>query len=424
MERFSISRIASVICYLVVANALMVTSVSGDGKVIRPRNYKGSLEEKSQEAILIFNGGEKRGDATQDMILKISVTGEAKNFAWVIPFPNEPEVKKEDPKLFEELFSYVESRKARRTYDSKREGVDGAAKNSAQKKTDVEVLSRKLVGDFEILTVKETKAGALNPWLEKEGFQPLENAEDVIGFYRDKGFVFCCIKVQSEILAKEKKIDSHPLRFSFKTGGQDGVFFPMKMTGLQQESFDINLYVFYRYWINDKLNKFGYMNRGFELYFRDFDTRECVSNGGKAYSLPESDPYLKAYARRIPTVTKLFQKLHPGKKYYLTNIKARNLKPEDVRDWSDDLWMFPYYTDKSVVPYDVQDDGPASGAWPNEKVSVGNAWWPVEKSRRPNALAWGLVAAGVLVASALFMRVTNCCRQDKPPANDPWKKFD
>ncbi len=78
-----------------------------DGKVVPPRDYKGSLEEKAQEAIIIFHGSEKPGDAVEDLILKITVQGETKSFAWVVPFPNEPQVQKADAKLFEELYDYV-----------------------------------------------------------------------------------------------------------------------------------------------------------------------------------------------------------------------------------------------------------------------------------------------------------------------------
>jgi hypothetical protein len=53
----------------------------------------------------------------------------------------------------------------------------------------------------------------------------------------------------------------------------------------------------------------------------------------------------------------------------LTNIQAWALKPQEVRRWSDDLWMFPFCTSSSWVPYDVLDSGPASTAWPNEKAA-------------------------------------------------------
>ena len=101
------------------------------------------------------------------------------------------------------------------------------------------------------------------------------------------------------------------------------------------------------------MSRFGYRHRGFRLRYRDWDSPKCVANGGKSYSLPEEDPFLASAAYLLPKTTKLFQKLHPGNTYYLTNIEARGMKPEDVRQWSDDLWLFPYYTDRSMVPNEV-----------------------------------------------------------------------
>jgi len=152
----------------------------------------------------------------------------------------------------------------------------------------------------------------------------------------------------------------------------------MKLTGLQQQPFDVNLYIFYGAWINDRLNKFGYEHRGFVRKHRDWDTSRCKPNAGKTYSTPERDPYLRNQAHRLPATKKLFQTLHPGERYYLTNIQAHGLKPQDVRQWADDLWLFPYYVDRDFVPYDVRDGGPASATWPHERS-------PTPRSQRDNS---------------------------------------
>ncbi|NNE93255.1 MAG: DUF2330 domain-containing protein [Verrucomicrobiales bacterium] len=335
-----------------------LTSLSlADGKLIRPANYSGSLEETSQEAIIIFHGGDEEKSATEDLILKIQVAGKTDDFAWVVPFPNPPKTAEESDRLFSELFSYVETR-LRPPPKSKTLGAKVGAANGGENEADrkVEVISREVVGSYEVAVVKEKVAGSLNEWLEKEGYQPLENAEDVIGFYREKDYVFACIKVAETGLTKTKdgKVDLHPLRFTFETGGRDGIYFPMKMTGLQTEPFNVNLYVFYGAWLNDHINGYGYEHRGFSLKYRDWDTKQCKANAGKSWSLPERDPFLGNLAHRIPTVKKFFQKRHPGELFYLTNIQAKNLKPGDVRQWQDDLWIFPYYTDKKFVPFDAR----------------------------------------------------------------------
>jgi hypothetical protein len=88
-----------------------------------------------------------------------------------------------------------------------------------------------------------------------------------------------------------------------------------------------------------------------------------VANGGKAYSAPERDPLLADLAHKIPTVKKFFQKLYPGQTFYLTNLQANEVMPADLRDWADDLWLFPFYTDRKFVPYDARPGGVAAAAW-------------------------------------------------------------
>ncbi|MFN3165493.1 MAG: DUF2330 domain-containing protein [Phycisphaeraceae bacterium] len=346
------------------------TSALADGKVFAPavyeeKPYTGSLEEKAQEAIIIFHKGDDGQSARQDMILKIAVEGEVDQFAWVVPLPAVPETGKEDAAVFEELHGYVQARLAessrRSLNDSKAEGdKEGAAEDAPQA---VELISRKIVGSYDVSVVREKEAGTLNKWLKDNGYQPVPDAEDVIGFYREQGYVFACVKVAEAELKKGSAIEMHPLRFSFDTGGRDGIFFPMRMTGLQEAAFDVNLYVFYDKWVNDRLSKYGYAHRGFTLRWRDYDTKACKKNAGKTWSDPKGDPYLRAHADRLPETTGLFQKLHPGKRFYLTNLYAHGLEPDDVRDWAGDLWLFPYYTNRSFVPYDARKGGPAASVY-------------------------------------------------------------
>ena len=334
---------------------LAAAPVLGDGKLLPRRDYEGSLEERAQEAIIVFNGSKTPREAREDLILKITVAGAAQDFAWVIPFPNEPEVAKEDVKLFKELFDYVEHR----TRGRGKKGKKAAGEALGAEAKGVEVVSRKVVGSYDVAVVREKKAGALNGWLETNGYRTLENGEDVISFYRKKRYVFACIKVADAALTQGTPVDLHPLRFSFETGGRDGIYFPMKMTGLQTEPFDVVLYVFYRYWLNDRLSRYGFSHRGFRLKYRDWDGPDCEANGGKAWSAPEQDPFLKSLAGKIPTVTELMRRRHPGERFYLTKLQARSLKPEAVRVWPDDLWLFPHYTNREFVPYDARPGGVA-----------------------------------------------------------------
>ena len=71
---------------------------------------------------------------------------------------------------------------------------------------------------------------------------------------------------------------------------------------------------------------------------------------------------MKRYSYRKASTGSRLAARHAGKRFYLTNITARGLKPRQVRNWDNDLWMFPYYTDRKMVPYDARPGGPAAKA--------------------------------------------------------------
>jgi len=62
--------------------------------------------------------------------------------------------------------------------------------------------------------------------------------------------------------------------------------------------------------------------------------------------------------------------MSPGETFYLTIIQANGLRPDDVAVWKDDLWLFPFYTNRNFVPYDARPDGPARSTWPNVRVNA------------------------------------------------------
>jgi len=122
--------------------------------------------------------------------------------------------------------------------------------------------------------------------------------------------------------------------------------------------------------------------------------------------------FLRDLAGRIPTVAALFQKLHPGERYYLTNIQALGLKPEAVRQWSDDLWLFPYYVDKGFVPFDARPGGPAATAWPGETSAGEESSSSAEAGGEPamagttRTIKWLLAAGcGIGLAIAAFLAI-------------------
>jgi hypothetical protein len=405
-------------CVRSVVVAIVLASPArtwADGMVVAPKDYRGSLEERAQEALIVFHAGDEAKPATEDLILKIRVEGDASSFAWVVALPSEPTTAPEDGKLFEELHRYVQEQMSRAKWARSAERPAGAAAPAHKSAAPVEVISRKDVGSYDVAIVREKEAGTLNAWLADNGYRRVEGADDLFEWYRKKNYVFACVRVGDAARAEGTAADLHPLRFSFTTGGRDAAYFPMRLTGLQTERFDVNLYVLYGKWLNDRLNGYGYTNRGFTLNWRDYDSPRCEPNAGKRWSDPASDPYLGSFAHLVPNVTRLCRDLHLGARYYLTNLQAHALAPRDVRDWADDLWLFPYYTDRRFIPFDARPGGVASAAYPDPSVLV----LPEvpDGPRRPlaGAIAPVLAFVALLAAAAMLLVVRRTARGGKTP---------
>ena len=104
----------------------------------------------------------------------------------------------------------------------------------------VSILDRKIVGVFETTTIASHDAKALQTWLSENGFAVPTNAEPVIASYVKDGWVFVATKVRRDQPDNETSTP-HPLSFTFKT---DKPVYPMRLTGVDNGSLSVELYVF------------------------------------------------------------------------------------------------------------------------------------------------------------------------------------
>ena len=310
--------------WLLLVLSLVVLGPSAalaDGKLVPPyeaAEYEGSLQERSQEAIIVYSEG------LEDLVIKVSYEGEPAEFAWVIPFPSEPEIHPAHAELFEELFNYVDYR----LWEEDQPLIDlhlGFGKKAEEGREGVHVLSEKVVGSYETTVLEATAPGGLNGWLGENGYQALP--DDIVEFYRRKGWVFAAIKVHEAAGAGERVL--HPLRFRFRPDKEDAMVYPMKISGYQDQPMDINIYVFYESWINVDADENGSLAKGFLARYK-----EGWSDKWSTLQL-EHEP--------LQRVRQFFLNTHANEWFYLTNIYQRQLKPADIRAWTEDLYIYPHY---------------------------------------------------------------------------------
>jgi hypothetical protein len=388
---------------------------------VLPGGRSPTLWESRQEAIIIQDIQELealQSRAVEDLVLKLSVQSleEVETFIWVIPFPNPPEIAPESPQVFKEIHRYVseharadgklrpqaqtterregEVREADTLEGATRESgtperetptgqhrqesgeeqvsaapraeeaTAGAPRTAPRDASGVEVISQKIVGTFDVAVVRALEKGALDAWLENEGFRSTRTAgKDVVEFYRKKGYVFACVTVVDVKLAKGRTVDLPPLRFTFETGGRDGVYFPMKMTSLQTEPFDLELHIFSPAPIDENASEYGYAHRGLRREYRDGNEDGDAPREGGFWSALEEDRLWMRDDSHLPSLAELFRRVRPSGKHRLTSIRTRGVRPQALEGWPDDLWVFPRYPDADFVPFDVRPGGPAAEGW-------------------------------------------------------------
>ena len=212
----------------------------------------------SQEGIISFDKGK------ETLIIKVPAL-EIPDFAWVVPVPSYPEVKKTDQLLFpllsdairEDLFS---NKKVWYSISYSPGGgliLDGGGYSSpapTPKPDTVKVYEKKVVGNFDTVILSAEKPEDLINWLNKNQFYFPEKAREAIEFYTKKHWYFVAMKIKNPELLNE----IHPVEFTFETKQP---VYPMKITSVNEGDSRVNLYIFsdrergcpwmYRIWDGD-----------------------------------------------------------------------------------------------------------------------------------------------------------------------------
>jgi hypothetical protein len=252
---------------------LLPLSAAADGKVF-PSVLEAEVKIPDQRALIHFTNGVER------LVIETRFTGSGTDFAWVVPLPSQPVVEEASTGLFptlQFLFRPQITHSVPRYYlwilaivglacvvvwaaKSVWHGflvcllflllaalllpALGTASRSAgfssSPTAGVSILDRQLVGVFETTTISSREPKALQSWLRENGFVVSSNSDPVIESYVRDGWVFVAAKVRRDKSDAETSTP-HPLSFTFKT---DRAVYPMRLTGVDSDSLQVDLYVF------------------------------------------------------------------------------------------------------------------------------------------------------------------------------------
>ena len=260
--------------FTILLLAFLPLAAWADGMVVPTIAYPAQVTIPDQRALICFSNN------TERLVIETRFTGAGTNFAWVIPFPNPPVIEEATTGLFPTLqyifrpeivhdvpgyylgillvlgFACGFWRAARSVWHAfllaililfaalillptlaagKKKSTSSSSLSDA-----VSILDRKLVGIFETTTIASREPKALEHWLHENGFLLPTNSEPVIASYVKEGWVFVAAKVRRDDATPDTNTP-HPLSFTFKT---DRPVYPMRLTGLNNPSLTVGLYVF------------------------------------------------------------------------------------------------------------------------------------------------------------------------------------
>ncbi|WP_438294090.1 DUF2330 domain-containing protein [Streptomyces sp. HUAS TT7] len=200
------------------------------------------LSVKQETSAVRFDGH------TEQIVMRLTVDGNAPKAAWIMPVPSRATVKLGDRRLFDQLEELSEPVNRTRSYFWPRNGdwpfsmsrsVGDGAPNAAAKPP-VEVVGRERLGPFDVARLTATDPTALRDWLTRNGFQLPPALATELRPYVDQRWEYVAIRLAPDRPGQALGGSLDPLSLTFTS---DRPIYPMRLSRLAKTPQTLNLYV-------------------------------------------------------------------------------------------------------------------------------------------------------------------------------------
>ncbi|MFH1890806.1 MAG: DUF2330 domain-containing protein [Candidatus Kuenenbacteria bacterium] len=195
--------------------------VFADGMMIAPPDRY--IWETDQKAVIFHKNG------METLVLSVTFSGNAEDFAWIVPTASRPEVSKSSDELFTSLDELT-----RIMPDYPKSTGLGHMNRADVMEQGVVVIETKQVEYYDISVLAADDSKALVQWLNENGYEYPEEGRYILQSYIDNNWYFTAIKVIDEYAAlnvERQFRDGHaiPLRLDFKT---EKIVYPLKISSV------------------------------------------------------------------------------------------------------------------------------------------------------------------------------------------------
>lgn len=208
---------------------LLPFTAQGDGMVVSPPNYY--VYETEQNAVLFYEDSSE----TETLAISIAYEGTAEEFAWLIPTPNKPAVKRGSQNLFSNLEALTNSYNY--SYKDSSTGL-GLGDATAQPESSVSVVSEQQVEYYDVTVLTATDAQDLAEWFNENGFQYPKQYTYLLSDYIDNGWYFTALKLNQTV------VDSYSVTSQLNSGqatpvvltfAAENMVYPMRISSIVED---------------------------------------------------------------------------------------------------------------------------------------------------------------------------------------------
>jgi hypothetical protein len=190
-----------------------------------------------------------RWDGEQEQIvMSLSVSGDADRAAWIMPVPSRATVELGDSEIFDELTDATAPEERTRYHFWPRDGDwplstgdgAGAAPPVPGAGAGVGVVGRERLGPFDVARLTATDPAALDDWLGDNGFTFPPRLETALQPYVDRRWEYVAVRLAPETAGTPLRGDLEPLHLTFAS---DTLVYPMRLSRLATAPQSLSLYV-------------------------------------------------------------------------------------------------------------------------------------------------------------------------------------
>ncbi|ANP57048.1 hypothetical protein AVL59_38815 [Streptomyces griseochromogenes] len=194
----------------------------------------------SEQSVLRWDGRQEQ------IVMRLTVDGDARHAAWIMPVPHRATVRLGDPALFDQLGKAIAPVFRTRYHFWPQNGdwpferhdeVGDAAPPAAG---GVGVVGRQRLGPFDVARLTATDPGALDTWLHGHGFALPARLKTALQPYVDRRWEYVAVRLAPENAQTTLHGALDPIHLTF---ANDRPVYPMRLSRLARTPQSLGLYV-------------------------------------------------------------------------------------------------------------------------------------------------------------------------------------